>query len=83
MKNEKGKMKEMAGWSSVELAEPGRSKSFSFFFTFFFLFFHLFRQSPPKNLQIQNVAVTLTLTPRTSHLCAPHTTPYTVVLVLL
>jgi len=29
----------------------------------FFHFFHLFRQSPPKNLQIQNAAVTPALPP--------------------
>ena len=32
-------------------------------FFLFFHFFHLFRQSPPKNLQIQNAAVTPTLPP--------------------
>jgi len=71
----------MVGDLNCEIEVKGMRKVtyLSFFFIFFF---HLFRQSPPENLEIQTAAVTLTLPPSTSHHCALHTTPYTVVLVL-
>ena len=49
----------------------------------FFTFFTFLGNPPPKNLQIQNAAITPALPPWTPHHCAPHTMPYTVVVVLL